>query len=355
MTTNIQQMPYGTTRDGRAVQRFILQNKNGLRVELTDYGARILSIRTPDRRGDLAEITLGYDSLAEYERDAAYLGCTVGRFAGRIAGAQFELNGKLYHLQANDGKNCLHGGFDGLHRVVWDADALEESDGASVAFRHTSPHGAGGFPGTLELQVTYRLDENDALGIDYQARSDRDTVLNLTNHAYFNLSGDPAQDILRHDMQIFSEHFIPIDAELIPTGEIRPVQGTVLDFRTPHAIGARIDAEEPQLRLAGGYDHTWVLQHPSGGLDLAARVVEPESGRVLEVLATQPGIVFYSGNMLDERVRGRNGIPFFKRHAFCLEAQHFPDSPNHANFPSTLLSPDETYSQRTVYRFSVAP
>ena len=353
MNAKIQQQRYGSSRDGQPLLHFILRNANGMTVELTSYGARIVSIQAPDMHGDFAEVVLGYDTLAAYESDPFYLGCTVGRYANRIARGQFSLNGETYILQANDGKNCLHGGFDGLHRVTWQALARQGADLARVEFHHTSPAGSGGFPGKLELRVIYSLDDHNALKMEYVARPDRDTVINLTNHAYFNLSGDPASDILQHELQLFAEHFTPIDADLIPTGEIRRVDGTAFDFRQLTAIGARIDREDAQLQLAGGYDHNWVLNHPAGTLGLAARVVEPGSGRQLEIFTTQPGIQFYSGNMLDEAIRGKNDIPLTKRHGLCLETQHFPDSPNHPKFPSTVIRAGEVYSQQSVYQFSV--
>lgn len=318
-----------------------------------NYGGIILSIRVPDRKGEFADVVLGHDSLEGYTPNPPYFGAIVGRYANRIANGTFTLDGKTYTLPKNDGPNTLHGGttrtFD---RVVWDAEPLKGKTG--VAFSYLSKDGDDGFPGNLKMKVTYTLTDGNALIIDYEATTDKATPINVSQHSYFNLKGEGNGDILDHEIMINADRFTPVDKNLIPTGELRPVKGTPFDFTTPTKIGARINDNYEQLVLGHGYDHNFVINsHPEqSGLKLAARVHEPTSGRTLEVWTTQPGVQFYTGNFLDGKVVGKNGHAYQRRNGFCLETQHFPDSPNHPDFPSTILRPGETFHQTAVFKFS---
>lgn len=318
-----------------------------------NYGGIILSIRVPDRKGEFADVVLGHDSLEGYTPNPPYFGAIVGRYANRIANGTFTLDGKTYTLPKNDGPNTLHGGttrtFD---RVVWDAEPLKGKTG--VAFSYLSKDGDDGFPGNLKMKVTYTLTDGNALIIDYEATTDKATPINVSQHSYFNLKGEGNGDILDHEIMINADRFTPVDKNLIPTGELRPVKGTQFDFTTPTKIGARINDNYEQLVLGHGYDHNFVINsHPEqSGLKLAARVHEPTSGRTLEVWTTQPGVQFYTGNFLDGKVVGKNGHAYQRRNGFCLETQHFPDSPNHPDFPSTILKPGETFHQTAVFKFS---
>lgn len=318
-----------------------------------NYGGIILSIRVPDRKGEFADVVLGHDSLEGYTPNPPYFGAIVGRYANRIANGTFTLDGKTYTLPKNDGPNTLHGGttrtFD---RVVWDAEPLKGKTG--VAFSYLSKDGDDGFPGNLKMKVTYTLTDGNALIIDYEATTDKATPINVSQHSYFNLKGEGNGDILDHEIMINADRFTPVDKNLIPTGELRPVKGTPFDFTTPTKIGARINDNYEQLVLGHGYDHNFVINsHPEqSGLKLAARVHEPTSGRTLEVWTTQPGVQFYTGNFLDGKVVGKNGHAYQRRNGFCLETQHFPDSPNHPDFPSTILKPGETFHQTAVFKFS---
>lgn len=318
-----------------------------------NYGGIILSIRVPDRKGEFADVVLGHDSLEGYTPNPPYFGAIVGRYANRIANGTFTLDGKTYTLPKNDGPNTLHGGttrtFD---RVVWDAEPLKGKTG--VAFSYLSKDGDDGFPGNLKMKVTYTLTDGNALIIDYEATTDKATPINVSQHSYFNLKGEGNGDILDHEIMINADRFTPVDKNLIPTGELRPVKGTPFDFTTPTKIGARINDNYEQLVLGHGYDHNFVINsHPEqSGLKLAARVHEPTSGRTLEVWTTQPGVQFYTGNFLDGKVVGKNGHVYQRRNGFCLETQHFPDSPNHPDFPSTILKPGETFHQTAVFKFS---
>jgi len=349
--TRVERRPFGTLPDGRRAEVFTL-SRGGLTVSLTNWGGHVLSILTPDRNGHAADVTLGYKDLAGYVTDTFYLGCLVGRYANRIARGEFTLEGKHYTLARNNGKNALHGGPAGFQKRLWDARVVQE--GGAVELTYVSKDGEEGYPGTLTATVLYSLTADGGLRLDYKAVTDRPTVVNLTNHAYFNLAGEGSGDILGHELQIEADTFTPADPTLIPTGEIRQVDGTPFDFRRPVAIGARISDPDEGLKAGGGYDLNYVVRGPSGTLRLAARVTEPRSGRVLEMLTTEPGLQFYSGNFLDGTAVGKSGKAYGLRTGFCLEAQHFPDSPNQPKFPSPVLRPGQTYTQTTVYRFTVA-
>jgi aldose 1-epimerase len=338
---------FGILPDGREITRFVLRNPR-MEVGLISYGGTITSIRVPDGKGRLADVTLGHDTLEDYLEDSRWLGTLVGRYANRIAGGQFSLDGRDYTLERNNGPNHLHGGSTGFHRVLWTVETGEGAAGPCATLRHTSPAGEGGYPGTLDVRVTYTLTDDDELIFDYHATTDAPTHVNLTQHSYFNLAGTGAGDILDHELWLNARTFTPVDAELIPTGEIRAVEGTPFDFTTPARIGSRIDAADEQLTRCGGYDHNFLLDHRGeAGLSLAARLLEPRSGRTLTVLTTEPGLQLYSGNALETAARN-----FGRRAGLTLETQHFPDSPNHPEFPSTVLRPVQVFSSRTVYAFS---
>jgi aldose 1-epimerase len=336
---------------GAPIDTYVITNGHGLRVSVLSLGAIIQSVIVPDRDGELQDVVLGHDSPEEYLVNPAYLGAVVGRYANRIAGARFTLDGTEHRLTANDGANSLHGGRRGFDRALWSASRADGAEGEAVALALRSPDGDEGYPGTLDARVTYTLTGDDRLIVDYEASTDRATPVNLSQHTYWNLAGARRSDILGHELQIEAERFIPIDETLIPTGELRPVDGTPFDFRVPTAIGARIGAEDEQLRRGRGYDHNFVLSRSGSGLARAARLTEPLSGRSMEVWTTEPGLQFYSGNFLDGTIRGKEGRAYLARSGCCLETQHFPDSPNHPNFPSTILRPGMTWRSRTVFAF----
>lgn len=350
-TPHVERRPFGALPDGTRIDLFTLKNGRGVEVEIINYGGRIVALRAPDRTGRVADIALGCDDLDGYVKDRYHFGGIIGRYANRIAKGRFTLDGKTYRLAQNDGENHLHGGLQGFDRRVWQAEEVRGVRAVGVRLAYVSPDGEEGYPGTVKVTVTYMLTPQNELRIEYEATSDKPTVINLTNHAYFNLAGAGSGPVLDHEVYINADRFTPVDRTLIPTGELRPVGGTPLDFRRPARIGARIDAPDEQLRHGRGYDHNFVLNKRSGELSLAARVYEPTSGRVLEVLTTEPGLQFYSGNFLDG-VRGKAGQSYGRRTGFCLEAQHFPDSPNKPAFPSTVLRPGQTYRQTTIYRFA---
>jgi aldose 1-epimerase len=341
---------FGKTSDGAGVERFLLINANGLEATIMTYGGTLTSLRVPDRGGRLGDIVLGFETLEPYLGDHPYFGALIGRFGNRIAGGQFTLNGTTYTLARNDGQNHLHGGPHGFHRAIWSAQEYRSADGPSLKLRYLSRDGEEGYPGNLDVTVIYTLTDQNALQIEYTATTDRDTVVNLTHHAYFNLAGG---DILDHQLQLDGSQFVPIDETLIPIGELRPVHDTPMDFTTPTRIGDRINADDEQMRRGQGYDHTWVLDKPAGALARAARVYEPGTGRLLEVYTTAPGIQFYSGNMLDGSLAGKRGTIYTRNSGLCLETQHFPDSPNQPQFPSTVIRPGETYRQTTRFQFGV--
>ena len=343
---------FGKTAEGAEAHLYILQNKNGAKVSITDFGATIVAIEVPDRSGKLADVVLGYDSLQAYETGTSYFGGLIGRYGNRIGGAKFALNGQTYLLAKNDGQNSLHGGKRGFNKVLWSVHEPIPTDSQTLELAYISKDGEEGYPGTLSVRVRYTWTDDNALRVQYFAQTDKPTVVNLTNHSYFNLAGDYSKDILGHRLQLNAPRFTPVDEGLIPTGELRNVEGTPFDFRTPVAIGKRIADTDAQLKLGKGYDHNWVLAGGSG-LKLAARVVEPATGRVLEIRTTEPGVQFYSGNFLDGSSVGKKGAALAYRTGFCLETQHFPDSPNHANFPSTALAPGQIYETQTIYKFGV--
>jgi aldose 1-epimerase len=346
--------PFGSTKDGQAVEIYTLTNSKGVEARIMTYGAVLVSLKVPDSAGKLDDIVQGFDSLDGYVQNPPppYFGAVVGRYGNRIAKGRFTLDGKEYKLAVNNGPNALHGGLRGFDKVVWTA---KTPDAQSVELTYLSKDGEEGYPGNLTSTVTYSLSDNNELKIEYRATTDKDTVLNLTNHSYFNLAGQGSGDVLKHQITINADRFTPVDAGLIPTGELPKVEGTPFDFRQPHAIGERINAADQQIKLGGGYDHNFVLNRTGDSLELAARVTEPTSGRVMEVLTTQPGVQFYTGNFLDGSFKGKGGKAYQRRYALCLETQHFPDSPNHPAFPTSELKPGEEYHQTTVFRFSASP
>lgn len=339
---------FGKTAQGEPVEIYTLTNSNGLEARITNYGGILVSLKVPDRTGKMDDIVLGFDSLDGYLKPHPFFGALVGRYGNRIAKGRFTLNNKEYKLAVNNGENSLHGGLKGFDKVVWKSRPLTTKEGVGVELNYLSKDGEEGYPGNLSVKVTYTLTNKDELRIDYQATTDADTVTNLTHHSYFNLAGQGSGTILNHEMKINADRFTPTDAGLIPTGELRLVKGTPLDFTTPVKIGARINQDYEQLKLGKGYDHNFVLNDQN-----AARVYEETSGRVMEVITTQPGVQFYTGNFLDGTVIGKGGKSYPQRSGFCLETQHFPDSPNRPNFPTTTLKKGETLRTSTTYRFSV--
>ncbi|MBI1918172.1 MAG: galactose mutarotase [Planctomycetes bacterium] len=346
----VEKKDFGKTAEGTPVDLYVLTNGKGMTVKITNYGGIVTELYAPDRNGKFADVVLGFDNLDGYLKGHPYFGCIVGRVANRIAKGRFTLEGKEYKLATNNGSSSLHGGVKGFDKFVWTAESFKGQQSAGVQFRYVSKDGEEGYPGTLTTTVTYTLTNDNSLQIDYEATTDKATPVNLSNHSYFNLAGHGAGTVLDHDMMIAADKYTPVDDTLIPTGKIEPVQGTPLDFTTSTRIGKRID------QLKGdpvGYDHNYVLRQGEGkGPWLAARVTEPKSGRIMEVLTTEPGIQFYSGNFLDGKVKGKGGAVYRQHAGLCLEAQHFPDAVHHKNFPSIILEPGKTYTQTTIYRFS---
>jgi aldose 1-epimerase len=349
--------PFGALENGQQVRAFTMTNSRGVEVRVLDYGGIIQSIRTPDRAGALADIVLGFDDVQGYVKSSPYFGALTGRYANRIAKGRFQLDGKAYTLAVNNGPNALHGGIKGFDKVIWSVEPHGDSAGVRLVLRYTSPDGEEGYPGTLRATVTYTLTHANQLVLDYEATTDKPTIVNLTNHSYFNLHGEGSGTILDHVLTLNADRYTPIDSTSIPTGELPPVAGTPFDFRKPTAIGARIDQPDRQLKNGRGYDHNFVLSRPSGatGLVHAAHVVDPSSGRTLDVETTEPGVQFYTGNFLDGSFAGKKGHVYQRRTGFCLETQHFPDSPNKPQFPSTVLRPGQTYHSRTQFTFGVQP
>ena len=332
---------------------FTLTNANGVEVRTMPYGAAIVSLRVPDRGGRIDDVVLGFDTLDGYLARTTYFGAVVGRYGNRIAKGQFTLDGRSYQLATNNGPNHLHGGIKGFDKQLWHAEPFDRDGRVGVAYTLTSADGDQGYPGTLNVKVTYTLSPANELTVEYEGTTDHSTVINLTQHSFFNLAGDGSGDILGHKLTLDADRFTPVDATLIPTGELAPVDGTPFDFRQPVAIGARIDADHPQLRHGTGYDHNWVINGSPGTLRHAARVEDPSTGRTLDVSTTEPGVQFYAGNFLDGTITGKSGHVYKRRAGLCLETQHFPDSPNKPQFPSTVLRPGETYRSRTVFTFGV--
>ena len=338
---------FGKTSGEETVDLYTLTNDNGLKVQIMSYGATVVSLEVPDRNGKFADVALGYDTFKEYVKGKAYFGATVGRYANRIAKGRFTLNGVEYKLAINDGENHLHGGNKGFDKVIWEGEPFKQEGAVGVKFTYLSKDGEEGYPGNLSCTVVYTLTDSNELKISYEAVTDKPTPINLTNHTYFNLAGQGNGDILSHELIINADKFTPVDEGLIPTGEIRSVKNTPMDFTHPMTIGSRID------QVKGGYDHNYVLNSGGNSLALAARVYEPTSGRIMEVYTTEPGVQFYTGNFLNG-VSGKQGKIYYKHHGFTLETQHFPDSPNRPNFPSTILNPGEKYIQLTIYKFSLS-
>jgi len=338
---------FGRLPDGTLVELYTLYNSQSLRARIMTYGAIVVSLEVPDRDGNIADITLGYDSLAGYLETTPYFGAVVGRYGNRIAKGRFTLEGQEYSLATNNGENHLHGGLQGFDKVVWTAKPVREESAVGVELSYLSTDGEEGYPGNLSCVVTYWITEDNELRITYEAVTDKATPVNLTHHSYFNLAGQGRGDILGHELKLEADLYTPVDESLIPTGELRPVQETPFDFTTPHAIGARI------AQVPGGYDHNFVLRSGGGELSLAAHVFEPTSGRLMEIFTSEPGLQFYTGNFLDGTITGKVERVYLKHYGFCLETQHFPDSPNQPDFPSTILRPGQTYQTRTAYKFSI--
>lgn len=351
-TPSVSRASFGTAPDGKPVDAYTLVNAHGIRARILTYGAILQSLELPDRTGAMDDVVLGFDDLPGYVKSSPYFGAIVGRYGNRIARGRFTLDGKTYTLATNNGPNHLHGGVKGFDKVVWDAQSFSGDSGVGVELTYTSPDGEEGYPGTLHAKVTYTLNDRDELTIASEATTDKATPVNLTNHTYWNLAGDGKRDILGHLLTIESNHIVPVDSTLIPTGQLMPVEGTPFDFRTPTAIGARIEDPNVQLRYGRGYDHTFVLDRAGGtGAKHAVRVIEPTTGRTLDIYTTEPGVQVYSGNFLDGTVAGKHGHVYRRRYGLALETHHFPDSPNQPTFPSTILRPGETYRTRTVWRF----
>lgn len=350
---SIKKGAFGKTADGKAVEIYTLKNSKGAEMQIITYGGTVVSLKVPDRNGKFGDVVLGYDSIADYEKNQSYIGALIGRYGNRIANGKFKLDGKEYTLAKNNGENHLHGGPKGFDKVIWTERASTDKNGANLELTYLSRDGEEGYPGNLSVKVIYTLTENNDLKIVYSATTDQDTVVNLTHHSYFNLAGAGQGDILTHQLKINADKFTPTDDGSIPTGELKSVKGTPFDFTQPTQIGLRINNADEQLKFGNGYDHNWVLDKTDNSLTLAAIVFEETSGRLMSVLTTERGLQFYSGNFLDGAIKGKNGQNYPRRTGFCLEAQNFPDSPNKPNFPSAVLKKGQTYSQTTIYKFSV--
>jgi aldose 1-epimerase len=346
---------FGRMPDSVQVDGYTIRNARGTSLHVITYGAIITALRTADRHGRFDDVVLGFDDLGGYLKDTPYFGAIVGRYANRIALGRFTLDGRTFQVPVNNGPNSLHGGTRGFDKVVWNATSFENDSAAGVALTHVSPDGDMGYPGRVDVRVTYTLHDRNELVVDYVATTDKPTPINLSQHSYFNLAGDGQRDILGHVLELKASRYTPVDSTLIPTGELAPVTDTPFDFRAPSAIGARIIGTHQQLVFGRGYDHNFVLDRTGDEVQHAARVVEPTTGRTLDVYTDQPGIQFYSGNFLDGSIRGKGDRVYAHRYGFCLETQHFPDSPNQPAFPSTILRPAERYESRTVFRFGTAP
>lgn len=336
---------------GQDVLIYTLRNSKGIELRVMNYGGIIISLNVPDREGRSADIVLGFDNFEGYEGNSPYFGAIIGRYANRIANGEFSLEGNKYKLAKNNGTNSLHGGTKGFDKVLWRSETIESEHSRGIAFTYVSKNGEEGYPGTLKTTVVYTLTDNNELILEYQAITDKASPVNLSQHSYFNLAGEGSKDVLSHVLTINADRFTPVDKTLIPTGELRTVRQTPFDFTKPTAMGAHVDENEEQLTIAGGYDHNFVINKSGLEPSLAARVYEPASGRVIEVYTDQPGLQFYSGNFLDGSIKGKHGHRYGRRSGFCLEAQHFPDSPNHPNFPSTILKPGEVFRSKTIYKF----
>jgi aldose 1-epimerase len=348
----IRKESFGTTKDGQAVDLYTLTNANGMVAKITNYGGIVTELWVPDRNGKLGDVVLGFDNVGDYEEYSPYFGSLIGRYGNRIGKGKFTLDGKAYTLATNNDENHLHGGLKGFDKVVWNAEPVEKAGGPALKLRYLSKDMEEGYPGNLDVTVIYTLTNKNELKIDYKATTDKPTVVNLTNHSYFNLAGQGNGDILGHKLMLNADHYTPVDSGLITTGEIAPVAGTPFDFTEPTAIGARINNDNTQLGYGLGYDHNWVLNKKGSEMSLAARVYEPTSGRVMKIFTNEPGVQFYAGNFLDGTFSGKKNKVYKHRYGFCLETQHFPDSPNKPNFPSVVLRPGETYSTTTIHKFT---
>ena len=349
----IEKSPYGTTVDGVDVHEYKLSNQEGMQVSIINYGGVITSWTAKDKNGVYEDIVLGFNELSEYEKESPYFGAIIGRFGNRIAKGKFSIEGKEYTLAVNNGENHLHGGEKGFDKVVWDAETRLTDSSASLTLTYLSKDMEEGYPGNLEVEVVYTLNTKDELSVTYKATTDKTTVINLTQHSYFNLSANFNNTILNHELVLNSDSFLPVDNTLIPTGAFRDVTNTPFDFRTPKTIGQQINEEDPQLKNGFGYDHCWVLNEQDKGVRFVASAFEPQSKRYLEIFSDQPGIQFYSGNFLDGTLPSKNKGNYEFRSGFCLETQHFPDSPNREDFPSVLLRPEEAYTSQTIFKLSV--
>ncbi|EIK72022.1 aldose 1-epimerase family protein [Pseudomonas synxantha BG33R] len=351
-----EQKPFGNTNDGTAVEQYVLRNSHGMQATVITYGGVLQSLKVPDKNGKLDDVVLGFDDVQGYQGGTAFFGATIGRFGNRLAGGAFELDGKRYQVPLNDGPNSLHGGAQGFDKQVWHAEPVKDKDSVGVTLTYLSKDGEMGFPGNLKTEVTYRLNDKNELHIDYKATTDKPTVLNLTNHSYFNLAGAGNGDILKQVATLHASHYTPVNATLIPTGELAPVKGTPMDFLKPTPIGQHIKADHPQLKFAepkqGGFDFNWALDTKGDVKQLAAQVHDPESGRRLQLYTSEPGVQFYTSNFLDGSVKGKGGKTYQHWSGFTLETQHFPDAPNQPGFASTRLNPGQTYIQNTIFKFT---
>ena len=350
---SIQKARYGITAEGLEVDEYVLSNQQGMKISIINYGGIITSWTAKDKNGDYKDIVLGYDSLSDYEKDSPYFGAIIGRYGNRIAQGKFTIEGEEYTLAVNNGVNHLHGGLKGFDKVVWDAKTEMNASSASLILTYLSEDMEEGYPGNLKVEVIYALNNNDELSVSYKAKTDKSTVVNLTQHSYFNLSADFSNTVLDHELVLKADAFLPVDTTLIPTGEFRDVTNTPFDFRLPKTIGKQIDDDDAQLKNGLGYDHCWVLSNQEEGIRFVASAFEPKSGRYLEVFSDEPGIQFYSGNFLDGTLPSKNNGSYEFRSGFCLETQHFPDSPNQKNFPSVILLPEEEYTSQTIFKLSV--
>ena len=349
----IEKFPFGTTVEGIDVDKYIISNQQGMEISIINYGGIITSWTAKDKNGVYEDIVLGFNELSEYEKESPYFGAIIGRYGNRIAKGKFSIEGKEYTLAVNNGENHLHGGMKGFDKVVWDAETISTNSSVSLILTYLSKDMEEGYPGNLEVEVIYTLNNEDELSVTYKATTDKTTVINLTQHSYFNLSANFNNTILNHELILNSDSFLPVDNTLIPTGEYRDVTNTPFDFRTPKTIGQQIDQEDPQLKNGLGYDHCWVLNEQDKGVRFVASAFEPKSRRYLEVFSDEPGIQFYSGNFLDGTLPSKNNGSYQFRSGFCLETQHFPDSPNQKNFPSVILRPGEEYTSHTIFKLSV--
>ena len=353
LNMKIEKQSFGKAEDGAAVHLYTLTNGNGMKVQITNYGGIVTSLLAQDKNGNLSDVVLGYDNLEGYLKNNPYFGGVIGRYGNRIAKGKFTLNGKSYSLATNNGPNHLHGGVKGFDKVVWTAKETRSKDGVGLELVYLSKDGEEGYPGNLSVKVNYTLTNDNALRIDYEAKTDQPTIVNLTNHSYFNLKDAGASPILDHELMLDADYFTPVDETLIPTGELRPVPGTPFDFTTQAKIRDRINAEDEQLKFGLGYDHNFVLNGKAGELRLVGKLSESTTGRILQIWTTEPGIQFYSGNFLDGAITGKNGTVYHYRHGLCLETQRYPDSPNQPDFPSTVLNPGDLYQTTTTYKFLV--